>query len=205
FVDPSGREKKIIIFWGEDYLSHELLRFDGKDAFKKKAEAYRDYLIFKGGNANNIIVADGTTFSNWQNALENNGKIKRIVYYGHSGDGGLYLRDRTPNDLSDNHIASLESIVPSNWDQDFLLTHYDDGSQDHRISELNTSNATGAGISLYGCNSSSMAKDFAKQFKGIATGSNSSIHYNNDHPFGVEYIPYTEGNSGWSTYNYKNQ
>ncbi|EKD44333.1 MAG: Wall associated protein [uncultured bacterium (gcode 4)] len=208
YVDGMGLEKTLI-FWGEDYLSNELTRLWWPDNFKLKAEAYRDYLISLWGEASNIIIANGSTFSGWQDALKGTMNIGKIVYYGHSWDGNLYLRDGTPNDASDNHIANLESLQPSNWTDSILQTHYQDGTRDHNIGELYTGNAIGAEISIYWCNSASTAKDFAKSFHWLGIWSTTSIGYYSNTLFWTAFIPHTTSDllwntTGWETYDYRN-
>lgn len=194
FSDPMGKEK-ILIFWWEEYYDYE--RHDWKDAFKKKAEAYRSHLIKNWAKAGNIIVLDGSSGDKWKTALEKYKNIKRITYYGHSWGQGLLLSDATPYEDSDNHDDNINMIYLDNYN----------GSQegDMKISNLPTNNAMWARFEIAWCNSYEVSKALAKQFQWIGWWSTSTINYKSEITWWVEFIPYVDWWKGWFKTYFSNQ
>jgi len=178
-VDLRGRGKTII-FWWEDYYSYERLRFWDEYNFKYKAEAFKKYLINeKRFNENNIVVADGTTFEKWQYALQNNGNIANIIYYGHSWPKGLYLSDVTPEDHYDENTIRVILAYPDNPSITTDYYKYFDGTRDEYIDNLDSTNALWAHIYFYSCKtwlqSNWIAQKFADHFQWDAYGAEASV------------------------------
>jgi RHS repeat-associated protein len=153
FIDPFGLDSALIIYGkstDEKLRSQNGEMYKGtpgdNNGFKNLAEASAKRL--RENDTNNkyddgIYVINGSTFENWQDALENHKDISHIEYWGHGYETGL-------------------SIGGGEAGGEYLITQYEPNpySTDHYISELSTSNVTSnAEIYLNTCHSASVPKN----------------------------------------------
>jgi len=197
FNDPLGLESALV-FYGEEYR-------DGADAsaWQEKAESRADELRALENPDGSLVyddgayAVDGTTFENWNDALESYEDIGVIEYYGHGDKDGIYLRDA----FTEGGQLRYETIFSDSFNG--ALDVYKDGSKDHYVGDLSLGNTRqDLEIKLWSCStaesgSTSVAQSFASHFLAPTYASNSAggTYFMGNNAFTS---PFSSGGFDWS-------